>query len=57
MSELKSRFCAVVITLIILNSMPAMAEDWDGIVCYAGNKAKPKTCKSCVTVYTDRNFI
>lgn len=43
--------------LIIFNSIPAMAEDWDGIQCYAGLEAKPKTCKSCVTVYNDCNFV
>lgn len=57
MTEPKIRVCVLVLALIILNSMPTIAEDWDGIVCYAGNKANPKTCKSCVTVYTDCNFI
>lgn len=61
MSEHKIQICVlmtlVVIKLFVFNSMPVMAEDWDGILCYAGYEASPKTCKSCVTVYNDCNFI
>lgn len=50
-------YVLMTLVLIIFNSIPAMAEDWDGIQCYAGFEAKPKTCKSCVTVYNDCNFV
>lgn len=60
MSEYTIQSCVlmtlVVIKLIVFNSMPVVAEDWDGILCYAGYEANPKMCKSCVTVYNDCNF-
>lgn len=47
----------VFIESIVFTSNSVMAEDWDGILCYAGFEAKPKVCKSCVTVFNDCNSI
>lgn len=31
-------------------------DDWDGMLCFAGQQASAKFCKSCVTVYSNCKF-
>lgn len=50
-------FTGILAIIFLVNLIPSHGvEDWDGILCYAGKKATPKTCNSCVTVHNNCNY-
>lgn len=44
------------LSLVYLNLVEG-GDDWDGMLCFSGNQASAKFCKSCVTVYNNCKLI
>lgn len=44
------------LSLVHLNLVEG-GDDWDGMLCFSGNQASAKFCKSCVTVYNNYSLL